>query len=122
MKRNDFTEGQKVTVLLVGDAARGIERPKDRIKTGIVKTVGRKYLTVSVNYKDIRFGIDCGFRQAHYTGAIEYELFLEDREAFDELWRRSTILKLVRSNSWLQHLSLEDLKTVYGIAEKYMEK
>lgn len=46
MRREDFTAGQTVALLLVGDAARRAPTPEKMVQTGTVVTVGRKYLTV----------------------------------------------------------------------------
>ena len=128
MKREDFHKGQTVYVYLVGNAARYKKTIEERIEKWTVVSVGRKYLTAKNEhgFGEERFDMENDFRHVHTYGSASYILYLSEEDLRLGLWREKTINSIQECTNWsnriLNKLSDEELKTVYDIFSKYMER
>jgi hypothetical protein len=88
MKKSDFKKGQEVCLYIAdfSDALRQLSDKsiENRIKKGIVKSIGTKYITV-INEKDweYKFEIDNNFLEYISIGSRTYELFLTEQDVYD---------------------------------------
>lgn len=88
MKKSDFKKGQEVVLYIAdfSDQLRYLKDPsfENRIKKGIVKSVGTKYITVT-NRRDFdyKFEIDNNFLEYVSIGGRTYELFLTEKDVYD---------------------------------------
>ena len=80
MKISDFKVGQTVYLKSISHLFECWK--KERIETGVVTKIGRKYITVKRGIREYQFIIDEGFRQ-RTDYSIEYELFLTERDIRD---------------------------------------
>lgn len=128
-KKSDFKKGQIVYLYAIGNAARstkpGIE---NRIKEAVVKTVGRKYITVEdpkCRWWEAKFEIDYDFRQYYEYGSVDYILYLSKEEIYEEIKRRrlwNYVEDAVRTTSVMSKVSKEDLEKIADIVSKYTTK
>ena len=120
MKKSDFTKGQTVWLKYVGNRRGEVE-----ISERTVKSIGSKYITVSLNrYKDVKFEIENNFIE-HTDYRIQYSLYLsrEDIEKENELReRRDYVRRVFRSEQLEFKLSEEDLNIICEIAKKYVKQ
>lgn len=95
-QKSDFKKGQTVYLYVTGNEARrtkpGIE---NRIREAVVKTVGRKYITVGYpdrQYFEAKFEIENDFRQFYEIGTINFVLYLtkEDLEKIADIVSKYT--------------------------------
>ena len=128
-QKSDFKKGQKVYLYVTGNEARrtkpGIE---NRIREAVVKTVGRKYITVGYpnrQYFEAKFEIDNDFRQFYETGTIDFVLYLTKEEIYEDLgaWQLQKFIRdEIRTDSVMSKISKEDLETIADIVSKYTTK
>ena len=114
--KDNFKKGQTVYLLRIGDEARRTV-PENWIFSAIVKTVGRRYITVSQPGRDIRFEYDETKGQIWHDTSYsqEYELYLTKADAEKILEKRvlqKEILQQINKIRCmeLKELSLEQLK------------
>ena len=87
MKKSDFKKGQEVFLYIAdfADELRHMKNPAtiDRTETGIVTSVGTKYITV-INKKnwEYKFEIDNDFLEHINIGNRTYELFLREEDIY----------------------------------------
>lgn len=87
MKKSDFKKGQEVFLYIAdfSDQLRYMKNPTtiDRTETGIVTSVGTKYITV-INKKnwEYKFEIDNNFLEHINAGSRTYELFLREQDIY----------------------------------------
>lgn len=128
-QKSDFKKGQKVYLYVTGNEARrtkpGIE---NRIREAVVKTVGRKYITVGYpnrQYFEAKFEIDNDFRQFYETGTIDFVLYLTKEEIYEDL-RIGQLQKYIRdeihTDSVMSKITKEDLEKIADIVSKYTTK
>lgn len=85
MKKSDFKKGQEVC-LYIADFSDELRYLKDksfenRIKKGVVKSIGRKYITVeNERHWEHKFEIDNNFLEYITAGGRTYELFLTEQD------------------------------------------
>ena len=88
MNKKDFKKGQEVVLYIAdfSDELRYMKNPSaiDRIKKGIVKSIGSKYITV-INERnwEYKFEIDNNFLEHITAGARTYQLFLTEQDVYD---------------------------------------
>lgn len=112
MTRNDFMVGQTVYLKTISNLCEGWKN--ERIVTGVVTKVGRKYITVqSGSYWEYRFNIDNDFRQETPYGA-EYQLFLSEGAVHD-YWQ-SVYLRFEIEKRLTGHKNKIGLRTLKSIA------
>lgn len=127
--KSDFKKGQIVYLYIIGNAARrtkpGVE---NRIREAVVKTVGRKYITVGYpdrQYFEAKFEIENDFRQFYETGTIDYILYLTKEEIYEDLGRGQLQMYIrdeIRTDSVMSKISKEDLEKIADIISKYTTK
>lgn len=121
MNKTDFKKGQTVFVKCVGNAYR---KNGDNVLEAIVKTVGSKYITVSLNsWNDVKFEIDRNFRQvADFSASYVLYLSREDIENDERVAKKQA--KLERAFRWETRLvgkmNEQDLDAVIGVIKKYI--
>lgn len=128
-QKSDFKKGQKVYLYVTGNEARrtkpGIE---NRIREAVVKTVGRKYITVGYpnrQYFEAKFEIDNDFRQFYETGTVDFILYLTKEDIYEDLrvgQFQKYIRDEIRTDSVLSKITKEDLETIADIVSKYTTK
>ena len=128
-QKSDFTKGQTVYLYVTGNEARrtksGIE---NRIREAVVRTVGRKYITVGYpdrQYFEAKFEIENDFRQFYETGTIDYILYLTKEEIYEDLGRGQLQMYIrdeIRTDSVMSKISKEDLEKIADIISKYTTK
>ena len=90
MNKQDFFKGQTVYLKIVesSNAYRSLLSTdiENRIVTGTVISVGRKYITVKEHrtFLEYRFRINEKFLQYYDVGGIDYELFLTKEDALED--------------------------------------
>lgn len=115
----NFTKGQTVYLKPCGNNARyGRLEPKQYI----VKTVGRKYLTVwdgNNEYANVKFNLTDDLRQATEYCA-DWELYLSLQEIEDEREHNDLTgkIRLIFSNYGKVNLTLEQLRLINDIVSK----
>lgn len=125
MNKEDFKVDQTVYILLIGNAAVR-KTDEERVIEGKVVSVGRKYITVEANYREIKFDITDDFKEKSSYGGRDYELHLSEEEIFYKL-RKNEMTKYIKEvavewgNKTLNKLSDEELSTIYNILKKYEE-
>lgn len=125
MNREDFKVDQTVYILLIGNAAVR-KTDEERVIEGKVVSVGRKYLTVKADYREIKFDITDDFEEKSSYGGRDYELHLSEEEIFYKL-RKNEMVEYIKDvavewgNKTLKKLSDEELSTIYNILKKYEE-
>lgn len=88
MKKSDFKKGQEV-VLYIADFSDQLrclsdKSTENRIKKGIVKSIGTKYITVINEHNwEYRFEINNNFLEYVSIGSRTYELFLTEQDVYD---------------------------------------
>ena len=87
--KEDWHKGQTVYLLRIGEGSDKLE-PEKRIIEGIVKTVGRVDITVSVNSQKVRFEFDEETEQIfqEYNYGRSFEIYLTKEAALDILKKR----------------------------------
>lgn len=87
--KEDWHKGQTVYLLRIGEGSDKLE-PEKRIIEGIVETVGRVYITVSVNSQKVRFEFDEETEQIfqEYNYGRSFEIYLTKEAALDILKKR----------------------------------
>ena len=87
--KEDWHKGQTVYLLRIGEDSDKLE-PGKRIIEGIVETVGRVYITVSVNSQKVRFEFDEETEQIfqEYNYGRSFEIYLAKEAALDILKKR----------------------------------
>lgn len=108
--KENFKKGQTVYLLRIGDEARRTI-PENWIFSAIVKTVGRKYITVSQTGRDIRFGYDETKQQIWHDTSYnqEYELYLTKAEADDVLEKRVLQKEILQQINKIRCMELTEL-------------
>jgi len=82
MQKSDFKKEQIVFLKYIGDRRHGTIGD---IKEAIVKSVGSKYITVTLGrWEEYKFIIDEDFRQYYDIGGQDYELYLTRQQIEDE--------------------------------------
>lgn len=125
MNREDFKVDQTVYILLIGNAAVR-KTDEERVIEGKVVSVGRKYITVEANYREIKFDITDDFKEKSSYGGRDYELHLSEEEIFYKL-RKNEMTEYIKEvatewgNKTLKKISDEELSTIYNILKKYEE-
>ena len=117
LKKSDFCMGQTVYLLKIWNSYDLQNLDRD-IHPVTVTAIGRKYLTVDF-FGPVQFDITDNFRH-HSVYGPEWELHLS-KEGARKSVETSEMYKIVRNvaDKYLRDLSLEDLKEVYGIINKY---
>lgn len=116
MQISDFYKGQDV-VLLYSDYS------KTEILDAVVKTVGRRYITVSINaWRDIQFDSQNNFKEKTKFNS-SYKLFLNRNELHHYLNRTHKLSKLNRLFMWeysrkLKSLSDDEIDILISACEK----
>ena len=84
--KEDWHKGQTVYLLRIDEGSDKLE-PEKRIIEGIVETVGRVYITVSVNSQKVRFEFDEETEQIfqEYNYGRSFEIYLTKEAALDIL-------------------------------------
>ena len=93
MGKKDFKAGQNVylRINIGSNAARHIDKSnKDAwIIEKVVKSVGKKYITVTNNIDDkwgeIKFDVTNDFRQVYTYGGADYSLYLSKQDIYDDM-------------------------------------
>lgn len=87
--KEDWLKGQTVYLLRIGEGSDKLE-PEKRIIEGIVETIGRVYITVSVNSQKVRFEFDEETEQIfqEYNYGRSFEIYLTKEAALDILKKR----------------------------------
>jgi hypothetical protein len=116
MQISDFYKGQDV-VLLYSDYS------KTEILDAVVKTVGRRYITVSINaWRDIQFDSQNNFKEKTEFKS-SYKLFLNRNDLQYYLNRNHKLSKLYSLFRWessgkLQSLSDDEIDLLITACEK----
>ena len=108
--KEDWHKGQTVYLLRIGEGSDKLELEK-RIIEGIVETVGRVYITVSVNSQKIRFEFDEETEQIfqEYNYGRSFEIYLTKEAALDILKKRKIENQLREDAKILLTKDLTDL-------------
>lgn len=123
MVKEDFKKGQTVWLYLTPHAfeyRKGMTA-EERIITGTVVSVGRKYITVHVSYGEEKFEIGNDFTHVYESGSVRYILRTTKEEALLYSKREELRKYVLCGFGWLivNQMSLEDLETIKNIMEKY---
>jgi hypothetical protein len=79
MRKEDFNVGQTVFLKYVGDSR--WKKDDDLIKKAEVKSIGRKYITVTFGYcSEYKFDMTNNFAQVYDVGYADYVLYLSEDE------------------------------------------
>lgn len=109
LKREHFAVGQKVGVINDGE--------RREVLTGIVTSIGRKYLTVEINsYLTIKFNMENFFHEETKYSPT-YWLFRTEEEAQAAFERSKMSWEIRRFHKW-ESLPKEELKKIYEIISK----
>lgn len=121
MRKEDFKKGQRVVLYCTnGRSSAKMVLEERRILPAVVKSVGRKYITVSPENScfDIQFDIENNFREK--GNWPQYILFLNNEDVINEAKRielQMDIKNFFNSRN-VDNLSLTDLKRVYEIIKR----
>lgn len=123
MVKEDFTKGQTVWLFLTPHAfeyRKGMT-VEERITTGTVVSVGRKYITVNLGNWEEKFEIGNDFIHVCECGSVRYILHTSKEDALIYGEQEELQQYILRRFGWVivNQMSLEDLKTVKNIMEKY---
>lgn len=128
MQKSDFTKGQTVYLYIIenSNAHRYIKNKpfSERIIPATVKSVGKKYITVSDfhGYYDVaKFDINNDFWQSVDYGSPDYHLFLSEQDVYDYV-KSEEIYASIRDvfNSYKNQgkLTLKQLEEIKRILEE----
>ena len=108
--KEDWHKGQTVYLLRIGEGSDKLE-PEKRIIEVIVETVGRVYITVSVNSQKVRFEFDEETEQIfqEYNYGRSFEIYLTKEAALDILKKREIENQLREDAKILLTKALTDL-------------
>lgn len=108
--KDNFKKGQTVYLLRIGDEARRTV-PENWIFSAIVKTVGRRYITVSQPGRDIRFEYDETKGQIWHDTSYsqEYELYLTKADAEKILEKRVLQKEILQQINKIRCMELTEL-------------
>ena len=108
--KDNFKKGQTVYLLRIGDEARRTV-PENWIFPAVVKTVGRKYITVSNTGRDIRFEYDEAKEQIWHDTPYsqDYELYLTKADAEQILEKRQLQTEILQQISKIRCMELTEL-------------
>ena len=108
--KNNYKKGQTVYLLRIGDEARRTV-PENWIFTAVVKTVGRKYITVSNTGRDICFEYDEGKKQIWHDTPYsqDYELYLTKADAEKILEKRQLQTEILQQINKIRCMELTEL-------------
>mgnify|MGYP003372789002 FL=1 len=123
MTKEDFKKGQTVWLYLAPHAykyRKGMTT-EERIITGTIVSVGRKYITVHASYRDEKFEIGNGFTHVRESGCVQYILRATKEEALLYSKREEIMEYILPKFGWgiVNRMSFEDLRTIKSIMEKY---
>lgn len=123
MVKEDFKKGQTVWLYLTPHAfeyRKGMTA-EERIITGTVVSVGRKYITVHAGYGEEKFEIGNDFTHVYESGSVRYILHATKEEALLYGKREEMRECVLRKFGWflVNQMSLEDLETIESIIKKY---
>lgn len=124
MQKSDFKKSQTVYLQILpgSDASRSISDKTDTkawVKNAAVKSVGRQYITVDLNGRDIKFDIDDNFKQVIDRGSIDYSLHLSEQSALDAGEQHRLFILCQNAFGWHNRkaYSLSQLRDIINIID-----
>lgn len=123
MTKQDFKVGQEVAVYRTHPRTSGQSGQEERVFTGTVEKVGRKYIHVNFNYQTMMFDATNNFLEVTEYSP-DYRLFpsMEDAEKF--AWREAQIL-WIRQQSFsylLDYLEDDEISAIVELLKKAIER
>lgn len=108
--KEHFKKGQTVYLLRIGDEARRTV-PENWIFPAVVKTVGRKYITVSNTVRDIRFEYDEAKEEIWHDTPYsqDYELYLTKADVEKILEKRAFQREILQQINKIRCMELTEL-------------